>query len=105
MAQFSVYKNLDPGSKAAYPYLLDIQSELLHDLSTRVVVPLAPASGMAGKTIKTLMPVFKLAGKNHVLLTPQLAGIARKQLGDVVADCSSQRDEIIAALDLLISGI
>jgi toxin CcdB len=39
-----------------------------------------------------------------VMVTPQLAGIAKKQLGTQVADLSAQRNEIIAAIDLLIIG-
>lgn len=105
MPQFSVHKNPNPESKAAYPYLLDIQSDLISDLDSRVVVPLASAAGMKGKAIKTLMPTFKIDGKNHVMVTPQLAGISKKQLGAVVCDLSALRDEIISALDLLITGI
>ena len=40
MPQFTVHRNPNPGSKAAYPLLLDVQSDLLADLGTRVVVPL-----------------------------------------------------------------
>lgn len=105
MPQFSVHTNPNPDSKANYPYLLDIQSDLMSDLGTRVVVPLTPATGMKGKAIETLMPAFKIDGKNHVMVTPQLAGISRKQLGAVVDDLSARRDEIISALDLLITGI
>ena len=39
------------------------------------------------------------------MVTPQLDGIAKKQLGTQVADLSARRNEIIAALDLLITGI
>jgi toxin CcdB len=39
------------------------------------------------------------------MLTPQLAGIAKRQLGEQVADASPRRDAIIAALDMLIAGI
>jgi toxin CcdB len=105
MPQFSVHKNPNPDSKATYPYLLDIQSDLMADLGTRVVVPLSLATAMQGKVIKTLMPTFKIDGKNYVMLTPQLAGISRKQLGAIVEDLSARRDQIISALDLLITGI
>lgn len=105
MAQFSAYRNPNPDTRGTYPYLLDIQSELISDLGTRVVVPLAPASAMEGKTIKLLMPILEVEGKRHVMITPQLAGISKKQLGALVADLSSERDAIIAALDLLITGI
>jgi toxin CcdB len=39
------------------------------------------------------------------MLTPQLAGVSRKEMGATVADLSERRNEIIAALDLLTTGI
>jgi len=39
------------------------------------------------------------------MLTPQLAGIPVRRLGTKVADLTQHRDEIVAALDLLITGI
>lgn len=105
MAQFAVHRNPSPQSKARVPFLLDVQSDLLADLGTRVVVPLCPASAMKGKLVKTLMPTFQIDGKAYAMLTPQLAGIERKQMGAEVADLSARRAEIIAALDLLLTGI
>ncbi|MBE7421003.1 MAG: Toxin CcdB [Rhodocyclaceae bacterium] len=105
MAQFAVHRNPNPQSKARVPFLLDVQSDLLADLGTRVVVPLCPASAMKGKLVKTLMPTFQIDGKAYAMLTPQLAGIERKQMGAEVADLSARRAEIIAALDLLLTGI
>ena len=39
--QFDVYHNKNAASKGRFPYLLDVQTELLDSLETRVVVPLA----------------------------------------------------------------
>ena len=47
MAQFSAYANSNPATRESYPYLLDIQSNLLRDLRTTIVIPLSPA-GAAG---------------------------------------------------------
>ncbi len=105
MTQFCVYKNTNPDTKGAVPYLLNVQSDLIEDLATRVVVPLYPASTMKGKTLKTLAPIFEIDDKQFVMVTPQLAGVPKKLLGAAVADFSAKRDEIIAALDLLITGI
>lgn len=105
MAQFSAHKNANPDTRSTVPYLLNVQSDLIEDLATRVVVPLYPASAMKGKILKTLMPTLEIDDKNYVMVTPQLAGVPRKTLGAVAADFSSKRDEIIAALDLLITGI
>ncbi len=105
MPQFAVHKNTNTATSTAVPFLLDVQSDLIAELGTRVVVPLYTASAMKGKALKTLTPTFEIAGKQYVMVTPQLAGIAKKQLGIQVAELSAQRDEIIAALDLLITGI
>ncbi|PWV68837.1 CcdB family protein [Halomonas sp. A11-A] len=43
MAQFHAYENRNPASRERYPYLLDIQCDLLGELRTTVVVPLCPA--------------------------------------------------------------
>jgi len=105
MPQFTVHRNTNPASRTTVPYLLNVQSDLIEDLRTRVVAPLYPAAAMKGKTIRTLMPSFDVEGKQYVMMTPQLAGIPKKLLGASVADLSGKRDEIIAALDLLITGI
>lgn len=104
MTQFSVYQNANKESQARFPLLLDVQSGLISDLSSRVVIPLSPLADGQGKPMQTLMPICSIAGRQYVLFTPQLAGIPMKQLGEAVADLSSQRDAIVAALDLLITG-
>lgn len=105
MSQFSVHRNPNPDTNAATPFLLDVQSDLMAELGTRVVVPLRPASTMRGALIKTLTPVFKVDGKQYAMITPQLAGISTKKMGAKIADLAGHRNEIIAALDLLITGI
>lgn len=105
MPQFSVHRNPNPATRASVPYLLDVQHDLLTDLATRVVVPLCPADAMQGRLIKTLMPVFEVEGGRYAMLTPQLAGVSRKQMGEVAGDLAGQRGEILAALDLLVTGI
>lgn len=105
MSQFSVYRNPNPDTRTAFPLLLDVQSDLIADLGTRVVAPLCPAAAMKGKLMKALTPVFDVDGKPYAMLTPQLAGISKQQVGAKIADLARHRDAIIAALDLLITGI
>ncbi len=105
MAQFSVHKNKNPKSRAAYPYLVDVQSDLLSELATRVVVPLAKLTEFRKKPIRDLTPVVEVEGAKYLMLTPQLAGIAVKELGQAVGNLATQRDEIVAAVDFLITGV
>lgn len=104
MPQFAVHRNPNAATKGLYPLLLDVQSDIMPDLGTRVVVPLRPA-GSKARLIDTLMPVVSVDGKPYALITPQLAGIPRAQLGVKVADLPQYREAIIAALDLLVTGI
>jgi toxin CcdB len=105
MAQFHVYENQSKASRKAYPYLLDIQSNLLDELRTTAVVPLSPFSQSAKAAITRLTPVVSFQGKSWVVLTPQIAGVDRNHVGKLVADLTPYRGEIVAALDFLISGI
>ncbi|MFN8010987.1 MAG: CcdB family protein [Holophagaceae bacterium] len=105
MAQFSVHRNANPATREAVPFLLDVQADLLAGLATRVVVPLYGAAVLRRAAVKTLMPVFKVAGRSVVMATPELAGVPKKALGPVVADLAAERAAILAALDLLIAGI
>ena len=81
MPQFAVYLNKHLRGSAFYPLLLDVQSELLADLETRVVVPLARASGFAEFPLRFVMPTIELEGERYVLTTPRLAGVSRSDLG------------------------
>ncbi len=105
MAQFTVCRNPNPQTRKMTPYLLDVQNDLLSELRTRVVVPLSLASAVSYKLMASLIPSFELEGQSVAMLTPQLAGISRQDLGEPVADWSVHRDRIVAALDFLITGI
>lgn len=104
MAQFDVYQNLNPRSKSHIPYLLDIQHDLLSQLSTRVVIPLLIHEALSIPA-DILNPVFTIENRDVILSTAELAGIDKKQLGAVLTNMSQERDKIIAAIDFLITGI
>jgi toxin CcdB len=105
MTQFAVYRNRNPDTKAEYPLLLDVQTDLLDELATRVVIPLTRAAGLVRRPIGNLMPVIVIAGEEYVAVTQDLAGTHRSDLGPRVASVADQRDKIVAALDFLISGV
>ena len=104
MAQFDVYLNPNAATRKAIPYLLDVQADLLDTLATRVVAPLVLAGEM-GLAAKHLNPQFKIKGTAVVMSTAELAGVSNRSLGDKVVSLKNKRDEIIAALDLIFTGI
>jgi toxin CcdB len=105
MAQFRVYENPNSTTKKTYPYLLDIQSNLLDGLRTTVVIPLCPVSVAGKAAISKLCPTLTIENQSYIAFTQQLAGIDRKTLGKEICDLSHFRPEIIDALDFIISGI
>jgi toxin CcdB len=104
MAQFDVYANTNPDSKKNIPFLLDIQSDLLSSLSTRVVIPMIISSKVK-KPINHLMPQFIIQNTTVVISTAELASISTRMLTQKLGSLQSKRNEIIAALDFLFTGI
>ena len=63
MAQFVAYKNPNSRTKKLFPYLLDIQSNLLDDIRTTIVIPLSPESLSGNAAISKLSPKIDIEGK------------------------------------------
>ncbi len=105
MAHLDVYPNPDQRSRAIIPYLLDIQSKLLSELPSSVVVPLALPETIETLPILRLNPGVMVDDTRLVALTQELASIPRRLLKTPVANLSPQREEILSALDLLFTGL
>ena len=106
MRQFGVHRNRNAGTRSRYPLLLVVQSDLIAETGTRVVVPMLPvAEGQRSPAISGLAPVVEVEGRPHVLVVPLLAAVELGDLGTLAADLSDERATIMGALDLLISGI
>ena len=105
MAQFFAYKNSSLGTRKQYPYLLDIQNDLLSELKTVVVIPLSPVKIAGPMSLTRLNPSFTFDGETFIAMTQDIAGIDRSQLGAKACDLSEYRAEIIAAVDFVLSGV
>jgi toxin CcdB len=95
MARFDIFEN-----KGGAGYLLDVQSDLLSGLNTRVVVPLLPKSS-APTPAQRLNPELSLEGQELVMATQYMAAVPEHELGSRVGSLAEQQDEISAALDML----
>lgn len=104
MAQFAVYRNENSGTQSAFPFLVDVQADLLEDLQTRVVIPLTKAAALTKFPLTYLTPMLTFEGESYVLMTPQLEGIARADLGQHAGSLADQWRAILAAVDFLVRG-
>ena len=102
MAQFDLYEYSKPGSSAAY--LLDVQNDLLETLQTQVIKPHYPVSPNT-TLIRTLNPTVELADGTFFLSTAEMAAVRDRELRQVIGSLHHMRDEIIASVDLLFTGI
>lgn len=98
MARFDIFKH-EGGSG----YLLDVQSDLLSGLNTRVVVPLLPKSA-APSPAQRLNPMFEFEGQQLMMATQFMAAVPEGVLRVGIGSLAEQRHEIAAALDMLFLG-
>lgn len=98
MARFDIFRN-DGGAG----YLLDVQSDLLSGLNTRVVVPLLPRSS-APSPAQRLNPVFEVGGEVLLMATQFISAVPERELRVRAGSLVQQHDEISSALDMLFLG-
>ena len=101
--QYDICSNTNKASRSRVPFVVVLQSDLMRDFQTVVVAPLM-AETIATK-ISRLNPLLKVQGKSYRVSMAELAGVSRKQLGEVVANVQDQHLEFVGAIDLLFTGI
>ncbi len=80
MARFDVYAN--SGSHAATtPYLLDVQSDLLNGLDSRLVIPLRNLKNFPNVKLPVrLTPIITIDGEQFLLETPKMGAVPQRVL-------------------------
>ncbi|MGS2718844.1 CcdB family protein [Eionea flava] len=104
MLQFDVYQNTDSDTNQAYPYFVDIQTDLLEVLNSRVVIPLTnvrPDRGLPNN----ICPAVEINDEFFYLLTYQITTVSVAFLKNKQGSLSLNRTDIINSVDFLFSGI
>ena len=87
--QFDVFENPSPRMRDVYPYVVDIQSDLLSALATRMVVPLA----------------ITVNNKPLMLVPFEAAPLDKRLLRSEITSIRDRSHDIIGAMDAVFSGI
>ncbi len=98
MSKYDVFPN--PSGDG---YLLDVQTDLLSDLNTRVVVPLLPISS-APKPATRLNPIFDFEDQPVVMVTQFMAGVPTGILKNSVGKLDEEFEKVTSAIDMIIQG-
>jgi toxin CcdB len=102
MAEFDVHRNTGR-HRDAIPFVVVVQSSQFDDYRRRVVVPLVRKSAVGELSHESFNPTFKIRGTPVVLHPLEIVSVPLKQLGNVVESLSHEGQQIIAALDGLLS--
>ena len=101
--QYDIVENLNAASRKAYPYLIVLQHNRAETVSTIVTAPVAPWSDPLATS--RMHPEIAINGERYVVLVEQLAAVPRRALGRAISSADADDYEIIAALDMLFTGI
>lgn len=80
-----------------------VQADLGIETSYVLCAPVLPRSEWGALIPKLHIPVH-LDSVPHVIIMSQLIALPGGQIGSIIGDASAWRDEIVAAIDLLVSG-
>jgi len=99
MARFDLYRN--PGRNTeTIPYLMEVQSNVISALATRIVVPLRTFGGLSKLALPAdLFPIIAVDGVEHFLDTPQMGAIALSELKIKAGSARQYQGDIQTALD------
>ena len=97
MARFDVYLT------GSGDYLLDVQTDLIPPLGTRVVVPLMPV-GAVPHAVGRLHPIFEVEGTQLVMATHLMGAVPQRELGRRIGRLWDRYDDITAAIDMIFLG-
>jgi toxin CcdB len=103
--QFDVFENPSPRMRDVYPYVVDVQSDLLSALATRLVVPLAETTLAAKDLPNRLCPVINVNSKSLMLVPFEAAPLDKRLLKAEITSIKDRSHEIISAMDAVLSGI
>jgi toxin CcdB len=102
MSQFDVHRFQSRRGRSHY--VVDLQADILDELATRIVAPLRPLKSR-DDLIPRLTPVVEVQGEPYFIVLSEIAAIRVKELGAVIINLKQHRDEIVAAVDILFTGI
>jgi toxin CcdB len=89
----------------SYPFVVDVQSDLLKSLATRMVVPLAVTALPSSSLPHRLCPLLLVQGQALMLVPFEAAPLDKRHLKIKVVSLRDRADDIVAAMDAVLSGI
>ena len=103
IARFDVFANPDGAERKRIPFFVDVQSDRIRDIQTRVVVPLWRRDAVTDR-LENLHPEFEVTGQRVVMDTPALGSLPTEVLKRAGVNWAADQLLIQDALDSLFGG-
>jgi len=103
LARFDVHPNPISDQRRSIPYWLDVQSDFVEALSTRVIIPLRLQTEHTPMTDR-LNPVFRVEGKLVFAETQSMVAVPLRVLKRPIASLREHQSDVENALDFLFHG-
>jgi len=81
-----------------------VQHAVLDTVTTRIVIPLCIAHKEQIKPLEVLAPLVEFEGEHYDLLALQFSAVSVRRLSDPVGSMAAFQADIVAALELAITG-
>jgi len=104
VAHFDAYLNPLVESRPFVPYVVDVQSALIDQLPTRLIMPLYTVGADQARLPVTLAPVVEVGGEALALMAHLVAPVSARLLNKPVLSLAHRATDVSAALDAVISG-
>lgn len=104
MEQFDIFTNKNKKSKSNVPYLINLQSDSMDLLATRIVAPIRETSTCSDQILTKIHIPISINNRNYTIFVSELAAIPLDLLGQKVINANYLRKECTDAIDLLFTG-
>lgn len=104
MAQFDVYRNPSARQREVMPYMVEVQSNLLTGLPTRLMMPLAVPAVLPSAIPRGLCPRLDFGHERTYLLAHLASPFRVSEVGVPLGSVAAHASVIVAALDAVLSG-
>lgn len=104
MNQFDIFRNKNTKSSKDVPLLINLQSDPMDLLESRIVAPLRKEADYSDQKLSRIHIPISIENEDYIVFISELAAIPLELMGEKVMNAASLRQEFTSAIDLLFTG-
>uniref|UniRef100_UPI00261CD0C0 CcdB family protein n=1 Tax=Oceanispirochaeta sp. TaxID=2035350 RepID=UPI00261CD0C0 len=93
MKQFDIFRNKNPNSSKEVPFLINLQSDPMDLLATRIVAPLRRETEYSDQKLSRVHIPISIGKEEYIIFISELAAIPSELMGEKVMNAAVLRQE------------